>query len=116
MKRRKHHKNREKKEQEPITMKDKIRQMLKKFLEIAILLMFITAVMTQVSFARKDRVAESAVDIARGVTSLPREIAETANESNIINGVVVGTAKGIWGTVENIGKGVFKLFTFQEGH
>jgi len=87
------------------------RSMHKKFMKSLMLLMVMSLILTPFVNA-EDRVAEATKDMGRGVSSLPREIANTTNDSNIINGLVIGTARGVVGTLKGVGEGVFKLLTF----
>jgi len=85
----------------------------KRMAGVAALIIVSTLVLTPLAYAR-DHVSEAAKDFTKAGASIPQHIAETTNESNIINGVVVGTAKGILGTVHSIGKGIVELFTFYQ--
>lgn len=67
------------------------------------------------AFAAKDRVATGAKEVGVGVASIPRQIADTANRSNILEAVVVGTVKGVADAGKNIGEGIFKILTFYQG-
>ena len=78
---------------------------------IFVVLIFISTFMAPGLYA-EDRVASGAKDIAKGFASLPREMAQTANESNALNGLIVGGASGLVSTVKYIGEGLFKIFTF----
>lgn len=83
----------------------------KRVLSIFMLLISITTFIASGLFA-EDRVAEGAKDIAKGVTAVPRKIADTANESNILYGIAVGMAEGLLDTAKGIGEGMFKILTF----
>lgn len=83
----------------------------KRFLSAFILLIFIAIFTTPLLFA-EDRVAEGAKDIGAGVTAIPKKVAETSNETNILYGVTVGMAEGLLDTVKGIGEGIFKILTF----
>ncbi|NQT95950.1 MAG: hypothetical protein HQ572_05810 [Candidatus Omnitrophica bacterium] len=76
-----------------------------------LLLIATSLVFTSTVFA-KDNVSEAARDFTKAGASIPQEIAETTNESNAINGVIVGTAKGVYNTIQHVGKGLFELLTF----
>lgn len=87
------------------------RSLYKKFVRTLMLLLVVSLIATPLLRA-EDRTAGGARDIGRGISSLPREIANTANDSNIVNGFIVGTARGLVGTVKGIGEGLFKIITF----
>lgn len=83
----------------------------KRFLSLIVLLASIATFIDSGLYA-EDRVAEGAKDIAKGTTAVPSKIAETANESNILYGLTVGTAEGLLDTAKGIGEGIFKILTF----
>ena len=77
----------------------------------------ITLIMVAILFTAQlalaqDRIRDAAKDMSLGVSSVPRDVAREANESNILNGIVVGGAKGVLNTAKGIGEGVFKILTF----
>ena len=77
---------------------------MKKIGKVIVLVMVAMLITAQLALAQ-DRVRDAAKDISLGVSSIPRNVAMEANQSNVLNGIVVGTAKGI-------GEGVFKILTF----
>lgn len=83
----------------------------KRFLSLIVLLASIATFIDSGLYA-EDRVAEGAKDIAKGTTAVPKKVAETANQSNILYGVTVGVAEGLLDTVKGVGEGVFKILTF----
>jgi len=83
----------------------------KKMSGAAALIIISTLALMPAAYAR-DHVSEAAKDFTKAGASIPQQIAETTNDSNIINGVVVGTAKGVLGAVQSVGKGLVELFTF----
>ena len=85
--------------------------MLKRFFNISLCLLLFSAVITPIASAR-DKVAEGATDIAKGMASVPQTAAETANNSNILSGIIVGTAKGLMTAVEGVCEGMYKILTF----
>ncbi|MFC1806969.1 hypothetical protein ACFL0T_01185 [Candidatus Omnitrophota bacterium] len=89
----------------------KVARSYKKLACLIIVIMNISLLATSAALA-KDRVESGARDISRGVGSVPTEIAKTANETNIINGIVLGGARGLLYSLRSIGEGVFKIATF----
>ena len=62
----------------------------------------------------EDRFSEGMQSTAKGAFSVPREMAETNEESNILLGATGGVIKGIGDTVVNVADGIFKILTFYE--
>lgn len=91
--------------------KHRLSEMLKRFFNISLLIFFITA-FTASNILAYDKVAEGTKDISKGIAAVPNTVAETANDSNIISGLIVGTAKGVLTAVEGVCEGVYKILTF----
>jgi len=59
-----------------------------------------------------EKLAEGVEETATGWTEVPKEIAETTEESNVVEGVTVGTVKGAGEAVVATTQGVVKAATF----
>ena len=59
-----------------------------------------------------EKLVEGIEETATGWTDIPKEIAETTEESNVIEGLTVGTVKGAGKAVVDTTKGVVKAATF----
>ncbi|MFH1867683.1 MAG: hypothetical protein ABH843_01810 [Candidatus Omnitrophota bacterium] len=91
--------------------KHRLSEMLKRFFNMSLLLMILSSAIIPFVFAH-DKVADGARDISKGVAAIPNTMAETANDSNIVSGLIVGTAKGVLTAVEGVCEGVYKILTF----
>ncbi|MFH1867474.1 MAG: exosortase system-associated protein, TIGR04073 family [Candidatus Omnitrophota bacterium] len=59
-----------------------------------------------------EKLADGVKDTATGWTEVPKEMVETSEETNVVEGVTVGTIKGAGKAVVKTAKGVVKAATF----
>jgi len=83
------------------------------------LIVFIIAIALTVSFVIKtsakdagDKLAGGVKDTATGWAEVPKEMVKTSEETNVIEGVTVGTVKGAGEAVTKTTKGAVKAATF----
>jgi hypothetical protein len=91
--------------------KHRLKELLKRLFNIAMLVLLFASVIPGAGLA-EDKVADGTKDIAQGLAAVPNTVAETANESNIISGIITGTAKGFLTAVEGVCEGMYKILTF----
>jgi len=59
-----------------------------------------------------EKLAEGVEEVSTGWTEVPKEIAETSEEENIVEGVTKGTVEGAKTAVEVTADGIVKVSTF----
>ncbi|MFH1645605.1 MAG: hypothetical protein ABIB11_04200 [Candidatus Omnitrophota bacterium] len=82
-----------------------------------VVIVFVMVMMQSMAvYASEDRIGKGIEYSARSAFSIPSEIAKEAEQSNIINGLVVGSAKGLVATTSNACKGLIKILTFYKSN
>jgi len=82
---------------------------------IGILAVLVMVAMTTPAFAEKnagDKFCRGLANVCTGWLELPKNIHDEAKESNIIQGLVVGSVKGAGYTVARTGAGAIETGTF----
>lgn len=85
---------------------------MKRALIVIVCMMVLISSSAVYVYASENKVGSGIEYSAKSIFSIPREIAKESEKSNIINGVIVGGAKGIVGTASNAFKGLMKILTF----
>lgn len=90
----------------------KLRGVISGFALLIFIITFAVLAMAEEAKDAGEKLVEGIEETATGWVEVPKEIAETTEESNLIEGVTVGTIKGAGKAVAETTKGVVKAATF----
>lgn len=90
----------------------KLKRFLSGFASLIFLIAFAAPVIAQGAEEAGKKLAEGVEETATGWVEVPKEIAETTEEANLIEGVTIGAIKGAGEAVVKTTEGAVKAATF----